>query len=292
MPNSAPDIEASAAEDDWRTQAVPDLSKLRAELDRIDNTIHDLLIERAGIVEKVAQAGKPASFRPGREADIVRRLVARHTGHLPPRTLFRMWRELLAGTTGMQAKVTVAVCDAGNAGLTSLAREHFGTGTALRAHTSPAQALNDVSSGAATVAVLPLPTDADNTRDDWWATLANRVPRLFVIARLPFWTEGQPSTQALVVATAAPDASAADRSYLVVELDNDVSRDRLSHGLTASGLHPSAILLRRDAGTASALIEVAGFLADNDPRLLALRAVVRHPAVLGAYAEPIQREPS
>jgi len=186
MPNSAPDNEAQAAEDDWRTQAVPDLSKLRAELDRIDNAIHDLLIERSAVVEKVAQSGKPAAFRPGREADIVRRLVARHTGHLPPRTLFRMWRELLAGTTGMQAKVTVAVCDAGNAGLTRLAREHFGNGTALRPHTSPAQALNDVSSGAATVAVLPLPTDADNTRDDWWATLANRTPRLFVIARLPF----------------------------------------------------------------------------------------------------------
>jgi hypothetical protein len=203
-----------------------------------------------------------------------------------------MWRELLAGTTGMQAKVTVAVCDAGNTHLTSLAREHFGTGTALRVHTSPAQALNDVSSGAATVAVLPLPTDADNTRDDWWATLANRTPRLFVIARLPFWTEGQPAAQALVVATAAPDASAADRSYVVVELNNDVSRDRLSHGLTAAGLHPSAILLRRDAGTAVALVEVAGFLADNDPRLAALGAVVRRPAVLGAYAEPIRREVS
>ena len=289
MPDSTPAIEAAPAEDDWRTQAMPDLSLLRAELDRIDDAIHDLLIERSGVVEKVALSGKPAAFRPGREADIVRRLVGRHSGHLPPRTLFRMWRELLAGTTGMQTKVTVAVCESGPASvLTPLAREHFGTATAIRVHTSPAQALNDLSSGAATVAVLPVPTEAASTRDDWWATLANRTPRLFVIGRLPFWTDGKPAAQALVVATAAPDASTADHSFLVVELDNDVSRDRLSLSLTGVGLSLGQILLRRDAGTAVALVEVAGFLFDDDPRLTELGTTVRRPAVLGSYAEPIQ----
>jgi chorismate mutase/prephenate dehydratase len=289
MPNSLPDIEAATAEDDWRTQAIPDLSKLRAELDRIDDAIHDLLIERSGVVEKVARSGKTAAFRPGREADIVRRLVAQHSGNLPPRTLFRMWRELLAGTTGMQTKVTVAVCETGaGAVLTSLAREHFGTATAMRVHSSPAQALNDVSSGVATIAVLPLPNDADSARDDWWATLANRTPRLFLIARLPFWAEGAPGAQALVVAATSPDASAADRSFLVVELDNDVSRDRLAQILTAAGLSLGLILLRRDAGNAVALVEVVGLLTDDDPRLAALGKTVRRPAVLGFYAEPIQ----
>ena len=297
MPNSAPDIdaaatEASLGEDDWRAEAKPNLSALRAELDRIDNTIHQLLIERAGVVDKVAQSGKSAAFRPGREADIVRRLIAQHSGSLPPQTLFRMWRELLAGTTGMQSKVTVAVCETGpNAVLTQLAREHFGTATALRAHGSPAQALNDVSSGAATIAVLPLPTDADNTRDDWWATLANRTPCLHVIARLPFWTqrnEGAPAAQALVVASTAPDPSAADRSYVVVELDNDVSRDRLSQTLVNAGLTPGSILLRRESGRAFALIDVAGYVTDDDPRLAKLGGTARRPAVLGAYAEPFQ----
>ena len=301
MPNSAPAIEAvpaedSLAEDDWRPQAKPNLPALRAELDRIDNAIHELLIERASVVEKVAQSGKTAAFRPGREADIVRRLIAQHSGSLPPQTLFRMWRELLAGTTGMQSRVTVAVCETGSGAiLTQLAREHFGTATALRAYGSPAQALNEVSSGTATVAVLPLPTDADSTRDDWWATLANRSPRLHVIARLPFWTarnEGAPAAQALVVASTAPDASAADRSYLVVELDNDVSRDRLTQALVGAGLTPGSVLLRREAGRAFALIEVAGYLSDDDPRLAKLGGTARRPAVLGAYDEPIQGEPS
>ena len=36
-------------------------------------------------------------FRPGREAEIVRRLLARHHGPLPRRVLPRLWRELFAG---------------------------------------------------------------------------------------------------------------------------------------------------------------------------------------------------
>ena len=292
MPNSAPDTSLGLIETE--TPALPDLAAHRAELDHIDNTLHDLLFERARVVERVARSGKAAAFRPGREADIIRRLVGRHSGGLPAQTLFRIWRELLAGTTGMQSKVIVAVCDAGSgAVVTQLAREHFGTLTPLRTHPSPAQALNDVTSGAASVAILPLPTEADGPRDAWWATLANRIPRLHVIARLPFWTqraEGAPTAEALVVATAAPDASAADRSFLVLELDNDVSRDRLTHSLTAAGLIPGPIVLRRDPSTASAvaLVEVGGRLTDDDPRLAGLHGAFRRPAVLGGYAEPIQ----
>src|SRR5580692_9033436 len=105
MPDTTPlptqTTEAPPLEDGWR----PDLSALRARLDELDDNIHDLLMERARVVENVARSGKTAAFRPGREASILRRLLARHTGKLPARTLVRMWREMLAGTTAMQANV-------------------------------------------------------------------------------------------------------------------------------------------------------------------------------------------
>src|SRR6202012_4178916 len=84
-----------APNDGWRPGGLP---ALRAELDKIDNTLHDLLMQRAEIVEYVARSGKPAAFRPGREASIERRLLGRHRGALPPVALVRIWRELLAGT--------------------------------------------------------------------------------------------------------------------------------------------------------------------------------------------------
>ena len=149
----------------------------------------------------------------------------------------RIWRELLAGTTAMQGPFTVAVCEPGDgAAFTQAAREHFGALTPLRAYGRPIQALADVSRGTAAVAVLPMPSETDATRDAWWtALLQNDTGRLHVVARLPFWAprpEGAPTVQALVVAATEPDPSGRDRSLLGLELDQDVSRARLTAALT------------------------------------------------------------
>jgi chorismate mutase len=258
------------------------LPALRAELDRIDDTLHDLLMQRAKVVEHVARAGKRSAFRPGREASIVRRLVARHHGSLPVQTIFRMWREMLAGTTGMQAPVIVAVCETEpGAPMAQTAREHFGALTPLHVHASPARALSEVSAGTASVAVLPYPSDTDM----WWATLLHQEPRVHIIARLPFWarrTEGAPTVQAVVVAADAPDPSGADRSFLCMELAQETSRTRVSGALSAAGLTPDGMVMRDN----HLLVEVDGLVAPHDPRLAQLAEFGRL-VVLGGYAIPV-----
>ncbi len=218
----------------------------------------------------------------------MRRLLRRHQGALPPASLFRIWRELLAGTTAMQGRFSLAVCDADpGAALTQLAREHFGALTPLRPCRSVGQALADVSNGAASVAVLPFPSDTNT----WWVALLHHEPRLHVIGRLPFWRNrpvGTPPLQALVVAAAPPDASGDDRSFLGVECDRDVSRTRLSGELAAAGLTPDMMVLLPEPGSnrAHVLAEVDGYLADDDPRLSRLGGVLRRPIVIGSYAVP------
>jgi chorismate mutase / prephenate dehydratase len=274
------------SQDEWRSG---DLSALRAELDRIDTEVHNLLMQRAQVVEHVARSGKPAAFRPGREASIIRRLLRRHQGGLPPASLVRIWRELLAGTTSMQGGFSLAVCDSDHgAGLTQLAREHFGGLTPLRVHGSAGQAMADVSQGAASVAVLPFPSD----RNNWWVSLLHHEPRLYIIARLPFWNvrpDGSPTAKALVVASTPPDASGDDRSFLGLECDSDVSRARLSSELLAAGLKAEAMELLRLQGSSmsNVLVEVDGYLTDDDPRLSRLGSVLRRPVVVGSYALPI-----
>lgn len=270
------------------------LETVRVQLDTIDDQIHDLLMQRAEIIDDIRKAkghNAKIALRPGREAQIIRRLLARHRGELPRQAMVRLWRELLAGTTAMQGNVTVAVCDTdANAGFTQLAREHFGVLTPLRAHRSPAQALADLSAGTAATAVLPLPSEADGPREAWWTALMQKDdPRIYVIARLPFWTsrpEGTPRVQALVVGVSAPDASGEDRSFIGLECAADVSRNRLSGLLEAAGLKPVSVVLRRDAGSpdARALVEVDGMLGDDDPRLARLAPALRRPVVLGGYA--------
>ncbi len=274
------------SEDGWRSGGLP---ALRAELDRIDDTIHRLLIERAGVVEYVARSGKPSSFRPGREASILRRLLARHQGALPPVTLVRMWREMLAGTTAMQGNFSVAVGDATpNSALTALAREHFGALTPVRPFGSAGHAMAETSQGHTSVAVLPFPSD----QETWWISLMHHEPRLHIIGMLPFWkprTEGLPNVRALVVAATPPDASGHDRSFLGLECDSDVSRTRLSSELAGAGLKPDMMVLQRPSGSpvAHALVEVDGYLMDDDVRLTNLGSVLRRPVVLGSYAVPV-----
>lgn len=277
---------------------APALAELRAELDGIDDAIHDLLIRRAEVVEKVASHGGKGrvAIRPGREADIIRRLLSRHTGRLPPRLLARWWRELFAATTSMQGSYVVAVCDTeAGSPFIQAAREHFGALTPLRAHPSPSQAIAEISAGTAICAVLPMPAAGEDTA--WWTALLHRSgssgdePRIHVIARLPFYAprlEGAPRVQALVVAAVAPDPSAHDRSLIGLELTGESSRDRLSAALTAAGLAPLSTILRRDPAATVALVEVEGMVAEDDPRLARLGEVARAPVLLGAYAVPVE----
>jgi chorismate mutase len=289
---------ADAADD--AASAGLSLSALRAELDRLDDALHDLLMQRAAVVTRVAALGaqgKKVPFRPGREADIIRRLLGRHHGPLPRRVLPRLWRELFAATTAMQGNFVITVCEADPpGGFATIAREHFGVGTPLRVYRSPAQAIADVSSGVATAAVLPQPAEEEPARTAWWTALLHRdEPRIHVVGRLPFWApraDGASQARALVVAAAAPDPSAQDRSLLGFELPPQMSRARLTAALTAAGLPPTSIILRRDpAGVmAHALIEVNGYVADDDPRLPSLSESVRQLVVLGAYAVPVEGE--
>jgi chorismate mutase / prephenate dehydratase len=260
-----PTEEAPPPEEDWR----PDLLTLRARLDELDTKIHDLLIDRARVVESVARSGKTAAFRPGREAAILRRLLGRHSGKLPPQTLVRMWRELLAGTTAMQTAVTVAVFDpAPDRTFQALSREHFGFLTQVASVSSAAAALDAVRAGTASVAVLPFPLPGAA----WWTALIETAPRLHIIGRLPFWggrAAGVPAADALVVGTTAPDASGSDRSFIA--------------GADPASMADAGLIVHAVHGSVA---EVDGMVADDEPRLPA------GAIVLGGYAVPVAGEPA
>ncbi len=290
MSDTAPSLAAAETE----------LAARRAELDRLDDALHDLLMRRAEVVGEIGALGAKGAvkLRPGREASILRRLLGRHQGSLPRQAVVRLWRELFAATTAMQGPLVIAVCETdATAGFTQAAREHFGALTPLRIHGSPAQAIQDVSTGAATAAVLPMPSETEPQTAAWWTALLHKDdPRIHVVARLPFWTprpEGAPRAHALVVAAIAPDATLRDRSLLGLEVGAEISRARLATALTAAGLAPDTIVLRRHPSqpVAQALVEVDGHVSDDDPRLAALGApslvaLERRPVVLGAYAVP------
>lgn len=277
-----------------------DLAALRAELDQLDDALHDAIIRRAAVVGQVAALGVKGAvpLRPGREAAIIRRLLARHQGAFPAASLVRLWREMICGMTSLQRPLRIAVSHLGNdAAFLATAREHFGALVPLHPYPSAAQAVHEVSAGHAVAAVLPIPREDESPREAWWtAMLHNDDPRIHVVARLPFWAprpEGAPQAQAFVVTAAAPDPSGDDRSLLGLELALEGSRARLGADLAAAGFAAGPVILRRDPGAAvaHALIDVEGFVPDDDRRLIALQSALRPPVVLGAYAVPFGAVP-
>jgi len=275
---------------------LDNLAILRAQLDALDDQIHDLLMVRAAVVENVARSGGKTGtkIRAGREAIILRRLLARHRGALPPQAIVRFWREMFGAALIIEGGQTMAVCDGdGGQDRLALAREHFGPLTPTRRHHNPAQTLADLARDTAQLAVLPPPGEDDEAHGGWWPMLTSTVaPRLFVIAKLPFWTkraEGLPLGEAYVVAATRPDPSGDDRGLIVLELAADTSRTKLTTSLKDAGFMPGSVWVKRAAGDAriSALVEVEGLLEDNDPRLSAIAGLDAPAVVIGGYAVPL-----
>src|ERR1700694_4564048 len=110
-----------------KAKNAPSLSDLRAEIDRIDEAMHGLVIERGGIIENLIAIKRTqnsgSAFRPAREAAMMRRLVERHHGILPLDTAESIWRDIIATFTYVQAPYAVHVdLSAGDAAMRDSAR--------------------------------------------------------------------------------------------------------------------------------------------------------------------------
>jgi chorismate mutase len=275
------------------------LADLRREIDQIDNAIHDQLMRRGELQAEIGRAKTSSEvyLRPGREAMVLRRLIARHRGPFPKAVLVRIWREIFAAGLSLQNQFSVAVlADGGRAGLGNLARDHFGSLTPIREAGSAPRVLQMVADGDATVGVLPMPESEE--AEPWWLNLtgrADRTPR--IVARLPFAppisTAGR--AEALAVGLSAQEDTGDDRAYLVVETGGQASRSAVKRAIEAAGFRvrdwksgPAA------ASPARALVEVDGCVAPDDPRLAELpRAggeAVAAAWSVGGYASPLRAE--
>lgn len=275
---------------------APRLAELRAELDAIDDQIHDLLMQRAKVVENVASQGgkKGTKIRPGREAIILRRLLDRHQGSWPAQAIVRIWREMFGAALIIEGGQTMAVCDGeGGEARLALAREHFGPLTPVRRHHNPSQTLADLTrDGGAQLAVLPPLGEGEDAQGGWWRMLAPTSPALYIIAKIPFWTrraEGLPVGEAYVVATVPPDASGADLGLMTLLFSGEPSRARMMEHVTNAGFEPTALWVKRLPGDAGllALVEVKNLIAPEDPRLSAIAGLDMPARVVGGYALPL-----
>lgn len=275
-----------------------DLSKLRQEIDAIDDALHDLVMRRTSLVGRIIDAKNDGTsrFQPAREAQILRRLVDRHDGPFPRAALIRIWREIIAASLRLQGPFSVAAyAHSDEIACRDLAREHFGYTTPITSYQSSRAVVNAVGEGTATVGVLPMPEE--NETAPWWpALLAYPAGRPTIVARLPFAPAGESRgewTEALVVGMLRQAPSGRDRSFLLIQASPEVSRARLSGALGRVGMESIYMITRPDdvdPARTQFLIEVDGFVDTDDERLAQLLEADDSPAdeavVLGTYAMP------
>src|ERR1700728_3406554 len=164
------------------------LADLRRDIDRIDEQMHALLIERSEIIGRLITVKKSqetgSAFRPAREAEMMRRLVARHHGILPLDTAESIWRVIISTFTYVQAPFAVhADLSAGDALMRDSARFHFGFTVPFEPHLGASSVVQAVTASRGDLGLVPAFAVAG--AGPWWTALEFEVsPK--VIARLPF----------------------------------------------------------------------------------------------------------
>jgi chorismate mutase len=200
----------------------PALGDLRKEIDRIDEAMHQLLIERSEIIDRLIAVKRStetgSAFRPAREAEMMRRLVKRHRGILPLDTAESIWRVIISTFTYVQAPFSVhADLSAGDALMRDSARFHFGFTVPFVPHMGAAAVVAAVSDSKGDLGLVP--AFALASAGAWWSALEfDTAPK--IIARLPFVERADhpAALPVFVISRVAADAMATEAAVWSVRV--------------------------------------------------------------------------
>ena len=172
-----------------------------------------------------------------------------------------------------------------DASAVGLAQAQFGLDAEIVRFGSPGQVALAVGRGDVQAGLVPLARGDDGA--GWWS--GSDIPGgVSIVARVP-WTEPAASDGAYVLAKAAPEESGDDRSVFVFRSDTAVSRGRLAEMAVQNGLDvgDQAAAVTAD-GSGAHLLDVAGFVTADDPRVRGISTLLADAPVrwLGAYAAP------
>jgi chorismate mutase len=190
--------------------ALPtDMTALREAIDAIDGQLARLIAQRSGLARAIAAAKKAAGdsgfgWRPAREIDILRGLIAREPD-LDPALAAAVWRALISANLAAQGGLDVVT----TLEAAPWAKLAFGSASETRI-LSATDALMAAKQGARTIACLSWPADAQS----WWVDLMDvSLAGVHVCAASPqIVANGTPAS--LLLAHRAPEASGGDISLL------------------------------------------------------------------------------
>lgn len=276
------------------------LTKLRTQIDAIDDKILALLEERTRVVEQVGalksqHCTQQSYIRPGREATMLRNLMGKIQGKFPPAAVATMWRMIISGSLQIEHPMEIAAYStAENNDAYWLAREYFGPFMPITPQRNATQVVRDVLNGKATVGILPVPEGSTDT-ESWWLNVLDDTSGVHIFAQLPFvHIEGRRSPVAVAIARVAPEPTGDDTTTIAMDVEEYVSRDNLIRTAEKIGLPSSALVaghIQSHPGIKHYLMHIGSFLQPDDAKLQDFAREIGEDKIrikiLGTYANPV-----
>ena len=191
------------------------LNQLRSDIDCLDDEILQALVKRMKLSDRVISSKNGvAAFRPGREAALVRQLIAKNKIRgegLTPEAILGIWRQIMAASLSRQNGL---VACAVHKKVMSVVAWHMGGTSSPMINDQLAPLIDAVASGQCQYALVPASDDLENL-----LTCLDQYHQLKVIARTPLY-EMQAVPAAFIIADYLPDTSGDDISLFATPSPN------------------------------------------------------------------------
>ncbi len=276
-------------------RAGQSLADIRGDIDIVDDAMLQNLIARAELIEIVkavkARAGGAGAdaMRPGREKQVIARLIERSGGKVPARLILQIWRELIGWATQAQAPMTVHVgVGRGDFSLWNEIRDHFGTQTAIKRHDTGRAALAGLDAARGDAAVMP----AQPGKGDAWlgAVLSDAAQGPKVSGCVPL-IGAYPA--GYIFTAMAREETGDDRTLIALLGPPQQARREVEKMIEQAGLKPVSVIEHErvpESGRTQWLADCAGFYTHESIELDRLGKMPKlyQAKHIGGYPAPIE----
>ena len=132
------------------------LKPLRGRIDALDRRLVKLLSARARLAQRIGRLKEGAAYRPEREAQVLRGILAENPGPLPDGAMARLFTEIISACRSLEDSMTAAYLGPHGTFSQEAAVKQFGTLAKLAPCSSIDEVFRRVGTGAAGYGVVPV----------------------------------------------------------------------------------------------------------------------------------------
>ncbi len=151
------------------------LTRLRQNIDAVDCEIHTLINDRAKLAQQVATVKKeqvavnndnstakdPIFYRPEREAQVLKAVMARNTGPIADEKMARLFREIMSVCLDLEAPQRIAFLGPLGTFTHAAALKHFGKAADTMPLNTITDVFREVEAGTAMYGVVPVENSSE-----------------------------------------------------------------------------------------------------------------------------------